>query len=146
MRELTNINYIKELLNKNNFRFSKSLGQNFLVNPSVCPKMADYAVWEDNMGVIEIGTGIGVLTKELALRAKKVVAIELDMSLMPILSETKPPKAFPPKTKNVISRLRAAPSFHGKLTALPPKALTATARMSKQTGSRPSFSDLQPEK
>lgn len=88
MRELTNINYIKELLNKNNFRFSKSLGQNFLVNPSVCPKMADYAVWEDNMGVIEIGTGIGVLTKELALRAKKVVAIELDMSLMPILSET----------------------------------------------------------
>lgn len=88
MRELTNINYIKELLNKNNFRFSKSLGQNFLVNPSVCPDMADYAVWEDNMGVIEIGTGVGVLTKELALRAKKVVAIELDLSLMPILSET----------------------------------------------------------
>ncbi len=88
MRELTNINYIKELLNKNNFRFSKSLGQNFLVNPSVCPDMADYAVWEDNMGVIEIGTGVGVLTAELAKRAKKVVAIELDMSLMPILSET----------------------------------------------------------
>jgi len=88
MRELTNINYIKELLNKNNFRFSKSLGQNFLVNPSVCPDMADYAVWDENMGVIEIGTGVGVLTAELAKRAKKVVAIELDMSLMPILSET----------------------------------------------------------
>ncbi len=88
MSKLTDISYIKEVMSKNGVNFSKSLGQNFLINPSICPKMADEAVNSDNVGVIEIGTGIGVLTYELAKRAKKVVAIELDTKLLPILDET----------------------------------------------------------
>lgn len=88
MHSLTDINYIKDLLRRNNFKFSKSLGQNFLVNPEVCPQMAEYAVTDENMGVIEIGAGVGVLTKELAKLAKKVVSIELDTGLLPILGET----------------------------------------------------------
>ncbi len=73
---------------KHGVNFSKSLGQNFLINKSICPKMADEAVQGDNIGVIEIGTGVGVLTYELAKRAKKVVAIELDKKLLPIIDET----------------------------------------------------------
>lgn len=88
MDNLTNISTIKELLSKNGFTFSKSLGQNFIVNSSICPKMAEFAIVDDNTGVIEIGPGIGVLTNELCKKAKKVVAIELDKRLLPILSET----------------------------------------------------------
>ena len=88
MDDLTNISVIRNILKEYNFSFSKSLGQNFLVNPSVCPKMAQYAVTGYNTGVIEIGPGIGVLTNELCKRAKKVVAIELDSSLLPVLEET----------------------------------------------------------
>lgn len=79
---------IKALLEKNGFRFSKALGQNFLINPSVCPRMAEAAVPGPEYGVIEVGPGIGVLTVELAKRAEKVVAIELDRRLFPILEET----------------------------------------------------------
>lgn len=79
---------IKELLRKNGFNFSKALGQNFLINPSVCPRMAEAAVPSDEYGVIEVGPGIGVLTVELAKRAKKVVSVELDERLYPILDET----------------------------------------------------------
>lgn len=88
MPNLTDVSYIKEIMTKYGFSFSKALGQNFIVNPSVCPKMAESAVTDENMGVIEIGPGIGVLTKELAKRAKKVVAVELDKRLLPVLSET----------------------------------------------------------
>lgn len=86
--ELTSLNTIKDLFSRHGFSFTKSLGQNFLVNPSVCPKIAQLGGCDENVGVIEIGTGIGVLTKELALRAKKVVAIEIDTRLKPILDET----------------------------------------------------------
>ena len=79
---------IKALLEKNGFRFSKALGQNFLINPSVCPRMAEAAVPGPEYGVIEVGPGIGVLTVELSKRAGKVVAIELDRRLFPILDET----------------------------------------------------------
>ena len=79
---------IKALLEKNGFRFSKALGQNFLINPGVCPRMAEAAVPGPEYGVIEVGPGIGVLTVELAQRAAKVVAIELDRRLFPILEET----------------------------------------------------------
>lgn len=79
---------IKALLQKNGFRFSKALGQNFLIDPTVCPRMAEAAIPGPDYGVIEIGPGIGVLTVELAKRAKKVVAIELDERLFPILDET----------------------------------------------------------
>ncbi len=88
MDNLTNIGTIKDILSRHGFTFSKSLGQNFLINPSVCPKMAQNANIDDNTGVIEIGPGIGVLTNELLKVSKKVVAIELDKRLMPVLDET----------------------------------------------------------
>lgn len=88
MERLTNISTIRELLSRHGFTFSKALGQNFLINPSVCPRMADAAVTDDSTGVLEIGPGIGVLTNELLKRAKKVVAVELDKRLMPVLEET----------------------------------------------------------
>ncbi len=87
MDNLTNINTVKELLNKYGFTFSKGLGQNFIVNPSVCPKMAELC-GASGIGVIEIGPGFGVLTNELCKIAKKVVAVEVDKRLLPVLSET----------------------------------------------------------
>ncbi|MGN1443734.1 MAG: 16S rRNA (adenine(1518)-N(6)/adenine(1519)-N(6))-dimethyltransferase RsmA [Acutalibacteraceae bacterium] len=88
MSELSDINVIKDVLSRHGFSFSKALGQNFLVNPTVCPKMAEECGADENTGVIEIGAGIGVLTKELAKRAKKVVSVELDTRLLPVLDET----------------------------------------------------------
>ncbi|MDR1002309.1 MAG: 16S rRNA (adenine(1518)-N(6)/adenine(1519)-N(6))-dimethyltransferase RsmA [Oscillospiraceae bacterium] len=88
MDKLSNIGTIRDILNRHGFSFSKALGQNFLINPSVCPRMAENAVQTQETGVIEIGPGIGVLTAELAKRAKKVSAIELDERLLPVLSET----------------------------------------------------------
>lgn len=88
MLELTDIGTIKALLARHGFHFSKALGQNFIVNPSVCPRMADESGIDSESGIIEIGAGIGVLTAELAKRAKKVVCIELDSKLLPILDET----------------------------------------------------------
>lgn len=138
MERLTDINVIRELLSRHGFTFSKALGQNFLINPSVCPRMADAAVesvkvthrtqtsglsnetippsssktnpplrcmgavsqidrfgqrltftkGRRRVGVIEIGPGIGVLTRELLQRADKVVAVELDKRLLPVLDET----------------------------------------------------------
>lgn len=86
--ELTDLKQIRQLLEKYDFNFSKALGQNFLINPSVCPKMAEICTANNVEGVIEIGPGIGVLTKELSKKAKKVIAIELDRRLFPILGET----------------------------------------------------------
>ena len=88
MDNLSNISVIKDVLARHNFTFSKALGQNFLVNPSVCPKIAEMGNAKKGFGIIEIGTGIGVLTNELAKRADKVVAIEIDDRLMPVLAET----------------------------------------------------------
>lgn len=76
----------KELVQKYNFRFSKSLGQNFLIDDSVPRDIVNGAdVCEDDL-VIEIGPGVGTLTVQLLKRAKRVVAIELDSSLIPILT------------------------------------------------------------
>ena len=88
MEDLSKIGTIKDILDRHGFTFSKSLGQNFLINPSVCPRIAEMGNAREGFGVIEIGTGIGVLTNELAKRADKVVAIEIDTRLMPVLEET----------------------------------------------------------
>ncbi len=85
---LSDVNEIQALLKKNGFNFSKSLGQNFLIDPEVCPNMADAAIPDETYGVLEVGPGIGVLTVELAKRAKKVVSVELDDRLFPILDQT----------------------------------------------------------
>ena len=87
MDNLTNIKFIKELLGSFGFTFSKGLGQNFLINPNVCPQMAEKSGCRD-IGVIEIGPGLGVLTTELCKIAKKVVAVELDNRLKPVLDVT----------------------------------------------------------
>lgn len=88
MKNLTNINVVKELLKKYGFTFSKGLGQNFLINPSVCPKIAEYGFAESGYGILEIGTGFGTLSCELAKGADKVVAVEIDSRLLPVLGET----------------------------------------------------------
>lgn len=90
--ELTNIGTIKELFLRHGFSFTKSLGQNFLINPSVCPKIVELGLEgaddPSEVCALEIGTGVGVLTRELAMRYKKVVAVEIDTKLKPILEET----------------------------------------------------------
>ncbi len=88
MDNLSNISVIKEIFEKHGFSFTKTLGQNFLINPSVCPKIAEFGNAKKGFGIIEIGTGIGVLTNELAKRAEKVVAIEIDDRLIPVLKDT----------------------------------------------------------
>lgn len=88
MYDLTNIETVKKILSQNGFHFSKALGQNFIINPTVCPRMAEMCGVDGESGVIEVGPGIGVLTAELAKRAKKVVSVELDKRLLPILGET----------------------------------------------------------
>ncbi len=85
---LYDINTIKKILSKYGFTFSKALGQNFLIDPDVCPNMAKELNANGKTGVLEIGPGIGVLTKELCKVAKKVVAVELDKRLLPVLGET----------------------------------------------------------
>ena len=85
---LTNIGTVKEILSRHGFSFSKGLGQNFIINPDICPKIAEYGNAQPGYGVMEIGTGIGVLTKELALRADRVSAVEIDSRLLPVLEET----------------------------------------------------------
>lgn len=84
---LSDINTVEKLLKSNGFSFKKSLGQNFLIDSSVCPAMAEAAA-NKNVGVLEIGPGIGVLTKELSFVSKKVVAIEIDERLKNILPIT----------------------------------------------------------
>ena len=88
MSALSDYGVIRELLARHAFSFSKALGQNFLVNPSVCPRMAEYAAEGGAEGVVEIGPGIGVLTRELAQRFQKVTAFEVDTRLSPVLDET----------------------------------------------------------
>lgn len=85
---LTDISYIKELSERFGFRFSKSLGQNFLVRDSILDRTLDCCGVDAETGVLEIGPGIGTLTAALASRAGKVVSVEIDKTLIPILAET----------------------------------------------------------
>ena len=86
--DLTSVHEISPLLERHGFRFSKSLGQNFLINAAVPARIAQCSGIGAESCVIEIGPGIGCLTRELAARAKKVVAVEIDARLLPVLSET----------------------------------------------------------
>ncbi len=88
MENLSNIGVIRDVMQRHGFTFSKALGQNFLINPTVCPRMAELGGARPGVGVIEIGAGVGVLTKELSKRADKVVCIEIDGRLLPVLDET----------------------------------------------------------
>lgn len=88
MEHLTDLNTIKALLARHGFRFSKTLGQNFLCAAWVPERIADAAGLDAETGVLEVGPGIGCLTVELAKRAKKVVSVELDRALQGVLAET----------------------------------------------------------
>ena len=88
---LCDYNAIRELLGRHGFHFSKSMGQNFLIDPAVPADIAASSQADAGCGVLEIGPGIGPLTAELAQRAGKVVSVELDKSLLPVLAETMAP-------------------------------------------------------
>ena len=81
------MNY-SEILSRHGFTFSKAKGQNFIVNPGVCPRMAALCGAARACGVLEIGPGAGALTRALAGVAGKVVAVEIDPRLLPVLNET----------------------------------------------------------
>lgn len=85
---LTDMQVVRGLARKYDFSFSKGLGQNFLIDESVCPAIAEYGIPSADCGVLEVGAGFGVLTQQLALHAKKVIAVELDKRLAPVLAET----------------------------------------------------------
>ena len=86
--DLCDIGQIKALLARHRFRFSKSMGQNFLIADWVPREIAKASGAGPGSGVLEVGPGIGCLTRELAQRAGRVVSVELDKALPPILAET----------------------------------------------------------
>ena len=86
--ELCSMHTIRPLLERHGFRFSKAMGQNFLVADWVPREIAAGSGAEQNCGVLEIGPGVGCLTQELAVRAGRVAAVELDRRLIPVLAET----------------------------------------------------------
>lgn len=85
---LTDYNEIQALLRRNDFHFSKSMGQNFLIAPWVPERIAESALLDADTAVLEIGPGVGCLTEQLAKRAGSVLAVELDRSLKGVLEET----------------------------------------------------------
>lgn len=91
MLELTNPAVARSLLTRHGLRPQKGLGQNFIVNPTVCPRMAEAAGAGPGVGILEIGPGIGTLTAQLAARCERVVAVELDRGLLAVLEETMEP-------------------------------------------------------
>ena len=88
MERLSSHRATKDIVDKHGFKFSKSLGQNFLIDDNVIDKIIDGARVKEGDKVIEVGPGIGTLTREMAKRAEKVVAVEIDKNLIPILKET----------------------------------------------------------
>ena len=88
MPALTDLSTIRSLCDRYGFSLSKGFGQNFIINPGVCPRIAESAGIGPDWGVLEIGPGIGVLTEQLARRAARVVSVEIDRRLFPLLDET----------------------------------------------------------
>ena len=88
MDRLSSHRATKEIVNKHNFKFSKSLGQNFLIDDNVIDKILEGSRLSETDKIIEVGPGIGTLTREMGKTAQKVVAIEIDKTLIPILEET----------------------------------------------------------
>ena len=86
MPELTDLSVIRTLCEKYDFALSKGFGQNFIINPGLPPKIVDASGVDKSWGVLEIGPGIGVLTKELARRAAKVVSVSYTQTLPTICS------------------------------------------------------------
>ena len=88
MDRLSSHRATKEVVNKHNFKFSKSLGQNFLIDDNVIDRILEGARLSETDKIIEVGPGIGTLTREMGKVAENVVSIEIDKTLIPILKET----------------------------------------------------------
>ncbi|HHT51096.1 MAG TPA: 16S rRNA (adenine(1518)-N(6)/adenine(1519)-N(6))-dimethyltransferase RsmA [Eubacteriaceae bacterium] len=88
MKNLTSPKFVKEIIKKHGFYFSKGLGQNFLIDSNILDKILEGANLNPEDGVLEIGPGIGTMTQALSRRVEKVIAIEIDKNLLPILKET----------------------------------------------------------
>jgi len=86
--DLCSLKDVLPLMERHGFRFSKALGQNFLTDARVPVRIAEASGAASGYGVLEIGPGVGCMTRELALRAEKVVSVELDSRLIPVLAET----------------------------------------------------------
>ncbi len=86
--DLYNMDTVKHILSKNGFSISKNLGQNFIIDPTICPKIISLLDANSDTGIIEIGPGIGTLTKELLATGGTVFAIEADKRLPDILKQT----------------------------------------------------------
>ena len=87
MRNLASPKVIKEILSEYEFRFSKSLGQNFLIDEGALDSIIEASALTENDAVLEIGPGFGTLTQHLVKNAGKVVSVEIDKTVIPILTE-----------------------------------------------------------
>lgn len=88
MPKLTDISYVKKLMEENGLTFLKKYGQNFLINENIPIRTAEMCDDDASCGIIEIGPGIGTLTAQLAERFQKVLAVEIDTRLLPVLDIT----------------------------------------------------------
>ena len=88
MPNLTDLSTIRDLCARYDFALSKGFGQNFIINPGICPRIAEASGIGPGWGALEIGPGIGVLTEQLCQRADRVVAVEVDKRLPALLAET----------------------------------------------------------
>ena len=140
MNDLTDIHYLTQLFACHGFHLSKGLGQNFIVDPAVCPRIAEMA-GIDGQGVLEIGPGAGVLTRALAERAAKVVALEVDRRLAPLLKETVPlrisfsrnARRFREKRSIKSSRKRACSCGISIKTVCVPSCVSPSVRRRRRT-------------
>ena len=87
MKNLADVRVVKQILAESDFKFSKSLGQNFLIDENVLDKMIVNGGINKDVNVLEIGPGFGTLTQKLCQNAKKVVAVEIDSTVIPILTQ-----------------------------------------------------------
>ncbi len=120
MMNLCNQDSIRALLGRHGFHFSKSMGQNFLIDPAVPAAIAAASQADGNCGVLEIGPGAGALTAELAQRAGKVVSVELDGALLPVLAETMAPFPNVEIVPGDVLKLDLEALAAGKLAGLTP--------------------------
>ena len=120
--DLCDLNTIRLLLGRHGFRFSRSMGQNFLIEGWVPRDIAEASGADSGCGVLEIGPGIGPLTVQLARRAGQVAAVELDRALLPILSETLAPCRNVTVIPGDIMKLDLAALVNERLSGLTPIA------------------------
>ncbi len=86
--KLTSIKEVREIMTRHGLVFNKGYGQNFLINEAIPRRIAEECGAEADSGILEIGPGIGTLTRELSQRYRKVTAVEIDSKLIPVLHET----------------------------------------------------------